>query len=151
MAKRGNSKSVPPAKIAMAKAQPKATRTSVDTGQLSPKFSWKRADDQGPHGTWSELPFSDLHDIIVKFEDLEGSTRNDLLKQGSHAYTDPNKVSTEIYKALTVLGEIENFENLWSFRVGKNKTRVWALWIPPITHILWHDPNHKGCLSKDFK
>lgn len=129
----------------------KHARAVVDPGSLKPLFTWRDAVDDGPHGRWSDLPFSELKAIIVRLEELEKITRAELRDLGNHACRNEAGVSREIIAALKRMGEYENIENLWSFRLGKNIARVWALWIPPLTRVLWIDPDHRGYVPKDFR
>jgi len=135
------------AKVRKAK-EARSNITQVEEAKR-PCFVWNYAQDNGPHGTWSQLNFEHFRKILIKLKGYESMNIAQLKGCGCHV-CEISSLSSEIKRALEKLGYGDEIDNLWSFDAGVKETRVWAIWSTADTKILWHDPHHLGSPSKRF-
>lgn len=109
-------------------------------------WGFSQIDLDGPYG-WRQLTADHLTDLQKKCEDWETMRQSDLFGHGGNKRIPLHELSSDAKKRLISL-ELDDVDALWELRLS-GKRRLWGMRLQHVFYLLWWDPEHEVCPSKN--
>jgi hypothetical protein len=137
-----------PSALVIPHPEKKPIAALLDSGKLNPAWRINRLEMCDPFG-WHELDGKTLDYIRGKLVHYESMTINEIFAQNQH-YNHPvevTKLCPAARQRLRVL-RLEDLELLHRLRLS-GPHRVWAIREANVLNLIWWDPNHLVCPSRE--